>query len=71
MSRMHGWCFLPIRLRLAISWFLLPCPLLESFEPVRCEVVASGLTPVTHEVRERLYGRVRSRSRDRNGMWGL
>ena len=30
MSGMHGWGFLPTRLRLAISWFLLLFPLLES-----------------------------------------
>ena len=30
MSGMHGWCFLPTRLRLTISWFLLLFSLLES-----------------------------------------
>ena len=42
----------------------------ESSEPVRREVVASIPTPITQQGRERLY-RERSRSRDRNGMWGL
>ena len=41
-----------------------------SFEPVGREKVANRLTPITQPGRERLY-RERSRSRDRNGMWGL
>ena len=42
----------------------------ESFEPVRREEVASRPTAIAQPGRERLY-RERSRSRDRNGMWGL